>query len=438
MTRPESALPTWRCPTSTGPPASWRPSAAPAWSGSTARMPRGSMARGRSRSGGALVGPDRQRSEDHEDADQPGDALQQARRDRSADRERAHRADHEGDWLVVRECLQPARHRLDRHERGADERQREQPDQPERLHRLLIADGQAGERRDAADRQPEHGREHDHGDGRDDPVGEPEAHQVPDGHDDQDRDQHPHRIRDEAAGQYRGTRHRHRTQPVDHALLQFLRQGYGGTEAGEGRCLPDDPWQQELDIRRPLDRDRTAEDIAEQQHEDNGLDDAEENVGGHAVPDDEVAPGNRERIDRGPSRAGSEVWRARRGLRRCDGCHEALRFWSAAGAGAWRRLRRLRPGWPSSSVACPVRARKTSSSDGRRSASPRVTTPAASRPRTASISASDPRPPTPTLTGLTEATASPTWPRSGTANSSTSPPICPFSSSAVPLAITWP
>ena len=57
-----------------------------------------------------------------------------------------------------------------------------------------------------------------------------------------------------------------------------------------------------------------------------------------------------------------------------------------------------RPPGSSSSAACPVRPRKTSSSDGRRSARPRVSTPAASRLRTTSTSASEPRLPTLRLT----------------------------------------
>ena len=118
----------------------------------------------------------------------------------------------------------------------------------------------------------------------------------------------------------------------------------------------------------------------------------------------------------------------------------------------FRRPRRRPPGCSSSSAACPVSARNTSSSDGRRSARPRVSTPAPSRPRTASMSASEPRPPTPTLitpvslstcgspspTLAMAATASSTRLRSGTVNSSTSPPTRPLSSSAVPAAMTRP
>jgi hypothetical protein len=59
-------------------------------------------------------------------------------------------------------------------ERRAQERQREQPDQPERLHRLLVTNSQPGICSDAADRHPEHHRQQKHGDRRDEAVGEPE------------------------------------------------------------------------------------------------------------------------------------------------------------------------------------------------------------------------------------------------------------------------
>src|SRR5690349_7905197 len=131
-------------------------------------------------SGGPLVGADGERREDDEDPDQPHGALPEAVPDRAAERERPHRVHHVGDRLVVGERLQPARHRLDRHERRAEEREREQPDQAERLHRLLIADGQPGERGDAADRHPEHDGQQDHAHGGPEAVLETESDQVPD------------------------------------------------------------------------------------------------------------------------------------------------------------------------------------------------------------------------------------------------------------------
>src|SRR5258708_24601809 len=103
------------------------------------------------RSAGPLVGAYGERREDDEDPGQPHQALPQVRLDRAAERQRAHGVDDVGDRLVVGERLQPAGHGPDRHERGAEERDREQPDQAERLHRLLVADGQAGERGDDAD-----------------------------------------------------------------------------------------------------------------------------------------------------------------------------------------------------------------------------------------------------------------------------------------------
>ena len=99
----------------------------------------------RNRSAGAPVGADTQRHEHDEDPSQPGDALPQVRCYRAAQRQRTHRVDHVGDRLMAGERLQPAGHGLDRHKRGADEREREQPDEPERLHRLLVPDGQSGE-----------------------------------------------------------------------------------------------------------------------------------------------------------------------------------------------------------------------------------------------------------------------------------------------------
>src|SRR6516165_8706417 len=102
-------------------------------------------------SGGPLVGADGERREDDEDPDQPRGALPEAFPDRAAERERPHRVDHVGDRLVVGERLQPAGHGVDRHERRAEEHEWGQPDQPERLYRLLIPDGQPGERGDAAD-----------------------------------------------------------------------------------------------------------------------------------------------------------------------------------------------------------------------------------------------------------------------------------------------
>jgi Sulfotransferase family len=60
-------------------------------------------------------------------------ALPQAHRDRAAERQRAHGVDDVGHRLVVGERLEPAGHRRDRHERRGQEREGEQPDQPERL-----------------------------------------------------------------------------------------------------------------------------------------------------------------------------------------------------------------------------------------------------------------------------------------------------------------
>src|SRR5580693_1589933 len=307
------------------------------------------------------------------------------------------------------EGLQPAGHGRDRHERRGHERKREQPDQPERLHRFLVPDGQPGKGGDARDRHAEHGGQHDHGRGGAETVEEPEPDRVAYGDDDHD----------------------------------------GGAERRERRGLRDDARHQEVDVAAgDADRDRAAEDEAEQQHEDHRLDHAEEDVSGHPVPPQEAALGEGERVAQPPAdpvaQAGSPG-RAR--YRR----HDAALAVSVSSA-CRRRDPRRRPFGCSSSAAYPVSVRNTSSSDGRRSASPWLAMSAASSARTASISASDPRAPTPTLTtpvsgsacgspspiGLIAATASAARLRSGTVNSITSPPTRFFSSSDVPAAMTRP
>ena len=175
-----------------------------------------------------------------------------------------------------------------------------------------------------ADRQAEDGRQQDHRYGRHHALGEPEADRVANPHDDQDREEHPHGVGDQAAGQHGRARHRHRPQPVDDALLQLLCQCDGRAEARERRGLADDPRHQVVDVpARHVHRDRAAEDVAEHQHEHHGLDHGEHDVGGHPKPDQQVAPGDGESVDRGPPGPEGQI---RRGFKRGDGCHDALLF----------------------------------------------------------------------------------------------------------------
>ncbi len=248
-------------------------------------------------------------------------------------------------------------------------------------------------------------------------VGETEIDRVADADDDEDRDQHAAGVSDQAARQDGRPGHRHRAEPVDDALLEFLGERDGRAEGGERGRLGDDAGHQEVhivDVARHA--DRAAEDVAEQQHEHDRLDHGEHQVSGHPHPDQQVAPGDRQGVADRPASLHEQSGVVRSPRRGCGhGAHDpaSVSFWpsvvpgspalgprlSAAAAPRLRPRRRLvLASCSSSSAACPVRARNTSSRDGRRSARPLVWTDAASRPRTASISASEPRPPTPTVT----------------------------------------
>src|SRR6201996_6217677 len=403
-------------------------------------------------SGGAFVGADGQGGEDDEDAGQPGDGLPQGGGDRAAEGHGSHRVDGERDGLVVGEGLEPAGHGGDRHEGGAEESDREQPDQAERLHRLLVPDGQAGVGGDQAAGDAEHDGQYDHADGRADAVAEAEADRVADTDHDEDRDGHRAGSAAQPARQHRRPGHRHRPEPVDDPLLQLLGQRDRRAEAGEGRGLAEDARHQEVDVAAgDVDLDRAAEHVAEHQHEHDRLDDGEHDVGRDPGPDQQVPLADGQGVADRPAGPGDQAGGSRR-RRNGDGGHdEALSTLSAP----LRRPRRRLPPLSfssSSSAAWPVRARNTSSREGRRSPSPLVPSPASSRLRTDWIRASEPLSPTGTLITPVPsstcgspsasldvaATASPTRVRSGTVNSSTSPPTRPFSSAEVPAAMTSP
>src|SRR5579875_1732244 len=92
------------------------------------------------------VRANRQRTEDGENPDQPGEALPQVRLQRARPWRRTEGKVPEGvdddrDGLIVGEGLQPPVHRIERNKGRADEGQREEPDQTEGLDGLLVLDG---------------------------------------------------------------------------------------------------------------------------------------------------------------------------------------------------------------------------------------------------------------------------------------------------------
>src|SRR5262249_28223795 len=125
--------------------------------------------------------------------------------------------------------------------------------------------------------------------------------------------------------------------------------------------------------------------------EDHRLDDRERDVGGGPHPDQQVAPGDRERVAHRPAGPGEQV---RLPQRYGDRGHDAAL--PASLSSARRPPPRLARSVPSPAPG-PDRAMNGRESDGRGAMRPRVSPPAASSPRTASMSASEPRPPTPTL-----------------------------------------
>ena len=77
---------------------------------------------------------------------------------------------------------------------------------------------------------------------------EAEADDVAD-HDHQGDDQDvADQVRQRAAYQDSGARHRHRAEAVDHAALEVLREADGGLRRSEGHGLHEDPGKQEVHI----------------------------------------------------------------------------------------------------------------------------------------------------------------------------------------------
>ena len=93
-------------------------------------------------------------------------------------------------------------------------------------------------------------------------------------HDDHEADHESvaNEVRQCSAGQHRRTRHRQRSEPIDHSLAQIFGQAQSGLAGPECRYLNEQARQQPVDVLALRDRrnrlpDRSAEDVVEKQQE---------------------------------------------------------------------------------------------------------------------------------------------------------------------------
>jgi len=92
-------------------------------------------------------------------------------------------------------------------------------------------------------------------------------------------------------------RHWKRPEPVDDACRQILREADGGLGCAEHRCLDEDPWKKEVDIRDVgSPGDRSAEHIGEEQQEDDRLHRREEQQLGQTHDPQQISLHHHERV----------------------------------------------------------------------------------------------------------------------------------------------
>src|SRR5918994_1483639 len=293
--------------------------------------------------------------------------------------------------IVPRDGLQPRGERLRRDEGGAHEHEREHDREQcrlDRLDRLQRESGEGGHPCEHVPHPDDHAeREQRLPHARVDPITDQKGD-----------DEHQHRLETHrdgvgggATGQDRRSSHRQRPEPIDDALLEVVGESDARLRRGEDPRLHEDPGHQEVDVRqvgREDELERAPEHEDEQQDEHHRLDRREHQQVRLTHIRDEVPPGD------DPPVRDSVREAAGRAERLGDRAHTFSRFRS-------RRFD-LPPSsdgcsTSASSAACPVRARKTSSSVGRRRLTSASWIPWSSSLRMASVRIAVPSVPTGTL-----------------------------------------
>ena len=116
---------------------------------------------------------------------------------------------------------------------------------------------------------------------------------------------------DHLAGDDRQAADRHRAEAVDDALGHVGRGGGAGADDPEGQRLADDSREQVVLVADPVDVDRRAEHVEEQQDEDDRLDRHVEQPLGHAGDRAQAAPGEQRVSRRSAGRARTSASGAR-------------------------------------------------------------------------------------------------------------------------------
>src|SRR5690606_29619985 len=273
----------------------------------------------------------------------------------------------------------------------------------------------------------------------------PAHQQTADRHDHQAHHVDDH-IADGAPDQHRHRRHRQRAEPVDDALLHVLGQARTGEGSAEDHGLAEDARDQELAVAafQAGHVDRGAEHVGEQQHEHDRRERGEDQHVWHALDLDDIAFGDGHAVgdEHGEPARQTGFGAIDRGGSRT---HRAAPSVFSAGRAASAAVSESR------SASWPVRVRNTSSSDGRRSPTSWICTPAAPSSPMASTRACEPLPTgttsrrsegsrwmSPSASGFSTRSAAGRVAAESTVSSMRSPPTMDFSSSAVPRAMTLP
>ena len=237
-------------------------------------------------------------------------------------KELARRRDQRRHRIERGDRLQPRRHRRDRDEGIRQEGQREQPDEAGGVGGLRIRHVQADPRTDPRNRV----REEQQQDVRpqcveDTPADTPADDQAGDRQHDEHEDL-PGGICEGATEENRGRRHRQRTEAIDDALVKVFGKTHGAGRCRECHCLAEDAGHQVVAVglgaRVTGDRNGSAKDVGEQQHEDHRLDEREEQQLRHSHGLDEVAASDDKAVVDRPAPQGTP---ASYGCAHGQGCH---------------------------------------------------------------------------------------------------------------------
>jgi predicted ATPase/DNA-binding SARP family transcriptional activator len=385
-------------------------------------------------SGLAPVDPDRERGEHDEDAQRPQQRPERESADRPAGQQAAFGPGEVGNGVDLHERLEPAGHGGRGHQQVTAEHQREHGQEPEQLYALRRLGQQADECGEPAHGQREQQEQQAARGGGQRGGADPEAQDHPEAERDRHRDDVPHHVAEDGAGQRRPPRDRQAAEPVEHPGRDVLIEHQASAQGGEHHAQNEDPGQGELQVTVRAAGDGAAEHVREQHQVHDRLQAQAEHIL-HVGPDlQHTAPGQCERVPQ-PAAQAEPAGRSREA--RC-------------GDGGHRLSSSSRVGVSCSFARWPVSEKKTSSRLGLRSVNSASSMPLSSSSRTtransalsatgaetmpasASVETSAP------ASASSSAATSARRPGSDGATRSTWPPVLAFSSSGVPVAITLP